>query len=89
MHIIFNIIKQGNKCTVKPVLVATTIKQAICIKQVQIDLPKLADAPECTCNLASTCLNQAHFDYPCIVQVGLKPGKRFSVPMVSVFEIMQ
>ena len=80
MRIIFNIIKQGNKCAVKPVLVAITIKQAICIKQVQIDLPKLADAPECTCNLASTCLNQAHFDYPCIVKVGLQPGKKIFSP---------
>ena len=35
--------------TVKPVLVATSIKQATCIKQACIQFPKQANTLKCTC----------------------------------------
>ena len=35
--------------TVKPVLVATSIKQATCIKQACIQIPKQANTLKCTC----------------------------------------
>ena len=37
------------KCTVKPVLVATSIKQATCIKQACIHVPKKENTLKCTC----------------------------------------
>ena len=37
------------KITVKPVLVATSIKQAICIKQACTQFPKKANTLKCTC----------------------------------------
>ena len=43
--------------TVKPVLVATSVKQATCIKQACIQFPKQANTLKCTC------LKQADFDY--------------------------
>ena len=38
---------QGN--TVKPALVATSIKQATCIKQALIQYPEMANTLKCTC----------------------------------------
>ena len=38
-----------NRYTVKPVLVATSIKQATCIKQACIEFPKQANTLRCTC----------------------------------------
>ena len=35
--------------TVKPVLVATSIKQATCIKQACVQFPKQANTLKCTC----------------------------------------
>ena len=35
--------------TVKPVLVATSIKQATCIKQASVKVPKGANTSKCTC----------------------------------------
>ena len=46
--LIVKIIK-GNQYTVKPVLVATSIKQATCIKQACIQFPKQTDTLKCTC----------------------------------------
>ena len=54
--------------TVKPVLVATSIKQATCIKQACVQFPKQANTLKCTC------IKQAYFDCPlsaCLIQVGL------------------
>ena len=36
-------------CTVKPVLVATSNKQATCIKQTSVQFPKRANTLKCTC----------------------------------------
>ena len=61
-------------CTVKPVLVATSVKQAACIKQACIYVPKKDKYIETYLYKASTCLRQAHFYYAsgaCFIQVGL------------------
>ena len=43
-----NIVKNG-VYTVKPVLEATSIKKAICIKQAHIQFPKQTNTLKCTC----------------------------------------
>ena len=48
--VVINFFSCSAKCgTVKPVLVATSIKQATCIKQACIQIPKQANALKCTC----------------------------------------
>ena len=42
-------IKWSLASTVKPVLLATSIKQATCIKQACIQFPKEANTLKCTC----------------------------------------
>ena len=49
--------------TVIPVLVATSIKEAACIKQACIQFPKQTYI-ELYLYWASTCLKQVDFDYP-------------------------
>ena len=55
-------------CAVKPVLVATSIKQATCIKRPVFQFPFVVN------KYKSTCLKQALIIYPtgaCLIQVGL------------------
>ena len=51
--------------TLKPVLVATSIKQATCIKQASIQFLKQENTLKCTC------IKQASDLGACLIQVGL------------------
>ena len=50
--------------TVKPVLVATSIKQATCIKQACIQFPKQANTLKCTCIKQAPVLSKQIFIVP-------------------------
>ena len=49
---------------VKPVLVATSIKQATCIKQACIQFPKQANTVKCTCIKKAPVFNKQILNVP-------------------------
>ena len=59
--------------TVKPVLVASSLKQATCIKQACILFSKWANALKCTCIKQAPILRKQILIIPgaCLLQVGL------------------
>ena len=62
------------QCTVKPVLVATFIKQATCLKRPVFPFPVVSNKYKHTCIKHVPALSKHFFKYPlgaCLIQVGL------------------
>ena len=51
-------IRKRNGFTIKPVLVATSIQQATCIKQARKQFPEQANVLKCTCIKQAPALNK-------------------------------